>query len=265
MSLYWRILLLVRTRTLHSVDNNSLRKDTGTWVRQVTHACWTMPRIPGDRLCSVFCEQIGERRIGTQTRRQGRSEKRRGIAASATVEKKEEEKKRRRRKTRRRSSSKEAESIVTFFLCLSPCKEPPRFFPVPFLFPSPPNFIPVHHAVPCTSPKPSQTHRLVLRCAPLLAALHIAYHSLAFCPPYYVLGHYEQREERERRKAEEEKERAENTYMHAWIHVSDSREIKWHFVVFRHNVSHVMLVQSRINAKIIAFQCGNCLFYSISS
>lgn len=155
------------------------------------HACWTMPGIPGDRLCSVFCEQIGERGIGTQTRRQGRLEKGRGVVASTAVERRR--KKRRRRKTRKRSSSREAESIVTFFLCLSPCKSPPspsRFFPVPFLFPPTPNFIPVHHAIPSTSPKPSQTHRLVLRCAPLLSVLHIAYHGLAFCPLYYVFGHY---------------------------------------------------------------------------
>lgn len=123
----------------------------------------------------------------------------------------------------------------------------PRSLSSPSLSPS--NFIPVHHAVPSTASKPSQTHRLVLRCAPLLTALHIAYRSLAFCPPYYVLGHYKQGEERKRRKEDEEKDRAENTYIHAWIHVSDSREIKWHFAVFRHNVSHGMLMQFRKRAN----------------
>lgn len=134
-------------------------------------------------------------------------------AASAVVEEKEKKKKQRR----------------GWKHCSVPCsflRVPPRFFSVP------PHFIPVHHAVPSTSPKPPQTHRPVLRCAPLLAALYIAYHGLAFCPLYYVFGHYNQGEEKAKRKGEQE--RAQNADIHAWIH--GGRRIKWHCDLFRHGV-----------------------------
>jgi len=50
----------------------------------------------------------------------------------------------------------------------------------------------------------------VLRCAPLLTALHIA-----FCPLYYVFGHYNQGEEKEQR--ERESGREHRTYTHEYM------------------------------------------------
>lgn len=132
-----------------------------------------MSRIPGDRLCSVFCEQIEERHVGTQTRRQERLENGRGVVASAAVEKEEKEEKRRRRKTRKRSSSREAESIVTFFLCLSPCKSPSSLFFFPFLFFS---FLPqISYRCTMRYLLPSQSHHK--RTGSYSGVLHC-------CPPY---------------------------------------------------------------------------------
>lgn len=112
---------------------------------------------------------------------EGDSRKGRGAASEPNCWREEEEEE---------EKAEEAESIVPF---LAPFSAFPRvFFSVPF--PSP-HFIPVHHAVPSTSPKPPQTHRPVLRCAPLLAALHIA-----FCPLYYVFGHYNRGEESRERE-----------------------------------------------------------------
>lgn len=144
-------------------------------------------------------------------------------AASAVVEEKKEKKKQKRLKA------------LFHSLRLSP--RSPAFFSVP------PHFIPVHHAVPSISPKPPQTHRPVLRCAPLLAALHITYYGLAFYPLYYMFGHYNQRKERESRR-----EQRTRTYVHGWIHESDSWRIKWHCDVFRHCCQCCpchMLAQSR--------------------
>lgn len=120
---------------------------------------------------------------------EGDSRKGRGAASEphTVKEKKKKKKKQKRLKALFRS------------LRLSP-RSPAFFFSVPF--PSP-HFIPVHHAVPSTSPKPPQTHRPVLRCAPLLAALHIA-----FCPLYYVFGHYNRGEESREKERKGERERA---------------------------------------------------------
>lgn len=141
--------------------------------------CFTTSRVPSDRPCSAFREQIGERYAGTRVLRRTGSKKGRGQHQPPVEEKKK-------KKTQKR--------LKALFRSLRLSPRSPMFFSVP------PHFIPMHHAVPSTSPKPSQTHRPVLRCAPLLVALHIAYHGLAFCPLYYVFGHYNQGEERAKRK-----------------------------------------------------------------
>lgn len=151
MWLCQRILLIVRQKKRNILPRSNLCEETQKrkWDKSRTRVLNNAGNIPDDRLCSVFCEQIGERRIGTQTRRQGRSEKGREIVASTAVEKEEKEEKRRWRKTRKRSSSssKEAESIVTFFLCLSPCKSPLlSFFSRSLSFSSYPKF---HTGAPC--------------------------------------------------------------------------------------------------------------------
>lgn len=198
--------------------------------------------VPSDRPCSAFREQIGERHAGTRVLRRGGSKKGREQHQPLL-------KRRRRRKSRRGWKH-----------CSVPCAflhVPLRFFSVP------PHFIPVHHAVPSTSPKPPQTHRPVLRCAPLLAALHITYYGLAFYPLYYVFGHYNQREERESRR-----EHRTRTYVHGWIHESGGRRIKWHCDVFRHNVVRAIcwrnLVQS-CDIQIAGFQCENYSYYDCNA
>lgn len=184
--------------------------DTRTGMRQFTHTrecemdnaarCFTTTCVPSDRPCSAFREQIGEHRAGTRLLRRGGIEEGTRAASAAVEEKKQRKKKKQKR-------------LKALFRSLRLSPRSPAFFSVP------PHFILVHHAVPSTSPKPPQTHRPVLRCAPLLAALHIAYHSLAFCPLYYVFGHYNQgKKKRDEKKGE--RRRAQNANVHARIHES---------------------------------------------
>ena len=170
------------------------------WDNSRESARWTMPCcftttcVPSDRPCSAFREQIEERRAGTRVLQRERSRK--GCGQHQPLLK------RRRRRRRRRKSRRGWKH------CSVPCAfllNPSRFFSLP------PHFIPVHHAVPSTSPKLPQTHRPVLRCAPLLAALHIA-----FCSLYYVFGHYNQTEERKQRERESRREHRTRTYTHEY-------------------------------------------------
>lgn len=161
-------------------------------VSETSHArvCWTMPRIPGDRLCSVFCEQIGERHVGTQTRRQERLENGRGGSSISRCWKGRERGEGKEEKNEKKKQQQRGWKHCYVFLVPFSVQVPPPlvFFSFPFfsLLPQ----ISYRCAMRYPLPNPSQTHRLVLRCAPLLSALHIAYHDLAFCPPYYVFGHY---------------------------------------------------------------------------
>lgn len=118
-------------------------------MRQVTHTRVGQCRAYQVTAC-VRCFANKSESVALAPKLVDKGDRRRGagVAASAAVEEKEkEEKKRRKRKTRRRRSCREAESIVTFFLCLSPCKAPSFFF-FPFLFFLPP-LTKFHTGAPC--------------------------------------------------------------------------------------------------------------------
>lgn len=132
----------IMVRSLHGSDTRALSETSHAHARAARR---TMPRaalrrttcIPGDRLCSAFREQIGERRAGTRARRRGGPKGCGQHQPTRWTSTRGRRRRRRRRQRRRRNRGG-----------LRHCSVPSPRALRSFFFHSPVHFIPVHHAVP---------------------------------------------------------------------------------------------------------------------